>query len=182
MPVCAGAVRATIGSSSRNITVCDTATFPGPIDLDCADVAGASMVRVTSGPDEMMGDVLSTLDLSTPTAPLPMITGPEPMGVGTALWPDGAVTVRWTPATVDADVSVEIDVRRTSGVGTIVRCFADDDGEFELPDGLIAPYRTETTSIEVSRVAQARADVDGFDFRLSSKTSDAIQLFPRIRP
>lgn len=182
-PACAGVLRLELGGIGRNVTVCDPMTFPAGIDLDCADVESSSMARVTSGPGEGDGDVLTMLDLSVPIAAKPNVTQLgdfPPAGDGTSVWPDGPLEIRWEPGpSVDADVSIEIDLSRASGVGETVRCFVDDDGEFTLPDSLVGSIRTGTAALSVARVTQARDTVDGFDFRVSSRTADGFQIFVR---
>ncbi len=74
---------------------------------------------------------------------------------------------------------MELTLRERGGSGPVVRCFVDDTGRFEIPERLVAPYRTQISSLEIARVSQTRVEIDGVDVRLSDRQSDAIQIFPR---
>jgi hypothetical protein len=174
-PACAGTFTFHRASDRTNYTVCPDTDFPNPFDLVCAELTGTDVVRLTSGPDEVDGDVLSTLDLSVSRPDVPVVTQPMPQGPGSALWPaPGDLVIRWQ--SVDAGAA-EITIGPTTEGGERVRCITADDGEFAIPARLADRYRSATAAVEVRTINQAEEEFDGYTFRLSYTVSTAIHLF-----
>lgn len=172
-PLCAGTIRTSYGDTTT-ITVCNPDAFPPPVALDCIAFAAATELRTTSGPGEIEGDVLGTLDIAAPRATVPVVTSPAPTGTGTAVWSDGPLRVEWEPGRGDA---IELVLNAQGSTGPRIRCLVPDDGAFTIPERLVAPLRTATASLEVARITQARTGVDGIDFRASWRTSTALWIY-----
>lgn len=178
-PVCVGALRVAFGASfNRAITLCDATEFPPATTLDCADLAGATSMTVTSNPDELPGDELGAYSATVTIPDVPALLAPLPQGDGTALWPADELRLEWGG---EAAESVEIVLRRRDG-GAAVRCYVPDTGTFTVPERLVAPYRTTIATIEVARVAQVAMPIDGFDMRASVRKSTAAWLFMPAAP
>jgi len=178
-PACAGAFRVAYGPAASAITFCDLTSFPAPSTVDCADVAMAPSLSVTSLPGELPGDELGTLNLTAPMPALPTITEPARQGDGTALWPSGELSVVWQG---EAASSVEIVLRARPTGATELHCFVPDEGQFSLPERLVAPFRASGASLEVLRAAVTEMPADGFDVRASGRVGDALWLFPAASP
>jgi len=172
-PTCAGIVRIAWAGDSSRVTVCGD-DFPAPLSTECGRLGESPDLSVTSGPDELSGDVLGSLDATVVQSSTPTITRPEPQGMGTALWPDGPLRVEWE---AQAASGIEIVVGATSGFGPRVRCLVPDDGSFTVPDRFLEPYRAGMAFVEVAALAQARPSPDGIPFRVTFRRSDAIWLF-----
>ena len=172
-PLCGGSVRVEAGAFRQTVSICGE-TIPDRMDLDCADLAASATVTVTSRAGETPDDALGDGVWSVERGGRPDIMAPAPQGDGTALWPSSELLVGWGGFGAE---SVEIVLRERSG-GRAVRCFVEDTGSFVLPERLVAPYRAGIAVLEVARVTQTRAEVDGVELRLSGRTSDAIWLFP----
>jgi hypothetical protein len=173
-PACAGVLDYELGMGLRT-TVCDRVT--DPLEIDCGAAGGAASFRVSSAPDEIMGDVLGALDLTVMDPGRPVITEPETQGEGTALWPDGGnLRLAWEGTAADA---IEIVIGQTTGTGPLVRCYSADDGVFVVPGRLLDAYRSGTAFVEIAAITQERDVPDGFAFRATFRKSDAIWLFRR---
>lgn len=172
-PLCVGTLDLEVGSFRQTFTLCDI--LPDPASLDCADVDGATDFMLRSFADEREGDVLGDGELALERGRAPRVMSPESRGDGAAVWPEGPLVVGW-PGLNEA--SMEIVLQDRSGSGPSVRCYVDDSGRFEMPERLVAPYRSQIVSLEVARITQVRGEIDGVDIRLSDRQSDAIQIFP----
>lgn len=177
VPACAGVIQFEFGGSERRLTVCGDAFAP-PIDVMCGAVSSADGLRVTSYTEGVDGAMLGSLDALVEKPAVPTIRVPAPQGEGTAVWPEGEGDLRVEWDSQDAD-GVEVVVGATSGSGPQVRCRTADDGAFDVPAALLAPYRSGTAFVEVAALEQARTDPDGFAFRTTFRVSDAIWLFRR---
>jgi len=174
MPACAGVVAMEYGGTTRRITVCGDA-FTAPLEVDCTDASLAGDLRVTSGPGEIEGDVIGSLDVTAQASGTPFVQRPEPQGMGSALWPAGSLDLGWTIAGADG---VEIVIGATSGTGPQVRCLVPDTGSFTVPERLVAPYRSASAFVELAALGQARQNANGFDVTVTVRRSDAIWLYP----
>ena len=177
-PFCGGTIRIEAGELVQTVTVCGE-TIPDRMDVDCADLDTSRTVAITSRAGESPDDELGDGELRVDRGGRPDIMAPEPQGDGTALWPEGELLVGWGGFGAE---SVEIVLRARDDGGRAVRCFVEDTGSFVLPERLVAPYRDRIASLEVARVTQTRADIDGVEVRLSGRTSDALWLYPPSRP
>ena len=173
-PTCAGFFDVAYGEGQDRLTVCRD-IFPSPIGVDCAEAQATGGMRVLSAADEVPGDVLETLDISVPLAPLPIIREPESQGDGVTVWPEDLI-VAWDTTGADG---IEIVLSRTDRTGPQVRCIVGDTGRFEIPARLTTAYRSGVAALEVATIEQVRETVDDFNFRVSTRRSDAIWIFNR---
>ena len=178
VPACAGAVQLEVGGLRRGVTVCAEDTLPPPIALDCVTLTDASMMVLRSGPDELDGDVLGSLNLSVVKPPVPRVLRPEVQGEGTGRWPAGDLEIRWEAGDGGA---IEI-VLSGAAAEPRVRCLVADDGVFVLPGDFADPYRAARAAVEVARISQQQISVDGFAFRASYRVSDSLWLYPNPAP
>jgi hypothetical protein len=174
LPACAGTFDFRIDSEEPRVVVCDEERFPSAMNLNCEAVSRAATYRVISGPHEIDGDVIGTLDLSVARPSTPVIRTPVTQGEGTALWPSGTLTVEWNAA---LGGGVEIVIRSTTHGGPRLTCLVGDDGSFSPPNRLLEAFRSSPVYVEVARIHQEVQNADGFEVRMSYRTSGTIWLF-----
>ena len=179
-PACAGAFSLRLPGMTQRLMACDEESFPAEYAIDCDFIAGQPELRVTSGPmeSEAGDDVLVSLDRSIPITPAPTLQVPDPGVGGRAPWPEGALSVEWVPRTGTASAEIIVGSWMNPDAPA-VHCFVRDDGEFTLPEALIAPFRAGTATLEIAQITMEETDVDGFAFRLGTRSSTGMQL---IRP
>ncbi|MBO6939237.1 MAG: hypothetical protein JJ863_29980 [Deltaproteobacteria bacterium] len=164
-----------VGGTVDAITVDDT-NVGSPLSFECARLESERSVGVTSLADESATDALGAFVAEIPLQAAPTFSEPEELRAGVALWPEGDIEVSWNGGLGD---SVELVLMPRDGSAPMVRCFADDDGDFAIPARLADPYRAAGATLEVGRVGVEVRDVDGVEVRLASRS--ATQLWLELR-
>jgi len=179
-PACAGAFSLRLPGMTQRLMACDDESFPAEYAISCDLIVGQPELRVTSGPMESEAgeDVLVSLDGTVPITPAPTLSSPDPGVGGRAPWPEGDLSVEWVPRSGSASAEVILG-SWNDPEGPAVHCFVRDDGEFTIPEALVAPYRDGTATLEIAQITMQETEVDGFDFRLGTRSSTGMQL---IRP
>jgi hypothetical protein len=172
--ICAGAIIANHGGMNEAVTVCPGAgTIAVNHALMCDGITPGSSVQLSSGPNELDGDVVPDLDVAATLPGAISITMPTTLGVLT--WPaTGGFEVRWESA-MSSSALVVISARSNPSASPTIVCRPSAQGTTAVSPTLIdmagfrmiesvmrvTAYRDVTTTAESGRTYHVWGGVQG---------------------
>ena len=160
--ICAGAVVASYGGRSENLTYCPSGGLPfrriGP--LDCTGLNPGTSVAISSA-DDIDGDVLTDLQATVTLPGAISITQPTTLGVVT--WPaSGSLDVRWSSENAGSAL-VTIEARSNPSGSPMIVCHPGANGSVTVAAALVdaGGFRTRESMLRVFSYRDTTVTAEG---------------------